>query len=230
LAIKLVRTLFLLTMKPLIIFDLDGTLYVFDDSNSVNFISSRFYAAIKNNAYNFLQKRLGTDLKRAKGIYETIKQEFDGEVSLGLETRYRIDRYEWFESTWNLNPGDFLKPENKKSLFDSLDAEIAILTAAPKVWASRALDYLGLAEYQNRLFTGEPDLRKPNPEVFKQICDSIGIPLENSVSIGDQVASDILPAKSLGMRTILVRSYSVEADYCIDSLERLPNLWRRIIR
>jgi HAD superfamily hydrolase (TIGR01549 family) len=149
---------------------------------------------------------------------------------LGLEERYGIDRYEWFGSTWNLNPKDFLKPDNKKPLFDSLDAKIAILTAAPRVWASQARDYLGLAEYQSMLFTGEPDLRKPNPEAFRQICDSVGIPPEKSISIGDQVASDILPAKTLGMKTILVRSYSDEADYCIDSLEDLSNLlWRTAI-
>lgn len=211
-------------MKPLTIFDLDGTLYVFD---SVNFTSSGFYATIKKNAYEFLQKRLEIDLERAKRVYETIKQDFNGEVSLGLEARYGIDRYEWFGYTWNLNPRDFLKQENKKPLFDSLDAKIAILTAAPRVWASRVLDYLGLAEYQGVLFTGEPDLRKPNPEAFKQVCDSVGIPPEKSISIGDQVASDILPAKALGMKTILVRSYSDDADYCIDFLEELPELLRR---
>ncbi len=215
-------------MKSLLIFDLDGTLYVFDNSNSVNFNSSKFYETIKINSYGFLQKKLNLDLEKAKKVYETIKQDFNGEISLGLEARYGIDRYEWFESTWNITPGDFLKQENKKPLFDSLDAEISILTAAPRIWASRTLDYLGLAEYQSRLFTGEPDLRKPNPGAFKQVCELIGIPPEKSISIGDQVASDILPAKAIGMKTILVRSYSNYADHCIDSVDDLPDLLRRV--
>ena len=215
-------------MKPLIIFDLDGTLYVFDNSNSVNFTSSKFYETIKNNAYRFLQKRLNTDLEGAKETYETIKRDFDGEVSLGLEERFGIDRYKWFEATWNLDPKDFIKQENRRTLVDSLGAEVSILTAAPRVWASRALDYLGLSEYQGMLFTCEPNLRKPNPIAFKQICDKVGIPPERTISIGDQVASDILPAKSLGMRTILVRAQSSEADYCIDSLDELPEVYRRL--
>lgn len=215
-------------MKPLIIFDLDGTLYTFDKSKDVGFFSSKFYESIKENAYKFLQERLQTDLEEAKKIYDTIKEDFDGELSLGLETRYGINRYEWFESTWNLDPANFIKQTNMKPLFDLLDTDIVILTAAPRAWASLALDYLGLGEYQTRLFTGEPDVRKPNPEAFKQICDSVGICPEKSISVGDQVTSDILPAKSLGMKTILVRSYSDKADHCIDSLEELPNLLKRI--
>jgi len=214
--------------KPLIIFDLDGTLYDFDNSNSVNFTSSRFYREIKNRAYAFLAAKLNIDMETAKDVYERIKQDFNGEVSLGVESQYGIDRYEWFGATWNLDPKDFLKRENRKSLLDSLEAEVAILTAAPRVWASRSLDYFGLSEYKNRLFTGEPDLRKPNPQAFKQICDAIGIPPKRTISVGDQVATDILPAKSIGMKTILIRSYSNDADYCTDSLEELPNIIRRI--
>lgn len=215
-------------MKPLIIFDLDGTLYDFDSSNSVNFTSSKFYGEIKNNAYDFLARRLNIGIDNAKVIYERIKQDFKGEVSLGLESRYCIDRYEWFGKTWNLDPNKFLRQENRKSLFKSLDAEVAILTAAPRVWAARVLDYLGLTEYQNRLFTGEPNLRKPNPRAFKQICDLVEIPPERTISVGDQVYSDILPAKSVGMKTVLIRSYSSSADYCIGSLGELPSLMRRI--
>jgi len=215
-------------MKPLIIFDLDGTLYVFDNSNSVNFASSKFYKTIKSNAYRFLQKRLNMGPEEAKETYEDIKRNFDGELSLGLEAKFGVDRYEWFEAVWDLNPRDFIKQKSRKELVDSLNAEVSILTAAPRVWASKALDYLGLPEYKRMLFTGESNLRKPNPVAFKQICDKAGIPPEKTVSIGDQVASDILPAKSLGMRTILVRTQSNEADYCINSLDELPEVYKNL--
>lgn len=217
-----------MSLYKLIIFDLDGTLYNFDNSDSVNFTSSKFYETIKNRAYDFLSKRFNLSIDDAKRVYEEIKTDFNGEVSLGLESRFKIDRYEWFQETWNLEPDKFIEPKDLDPLFKLLDSEIAILTAAPRVWASRVLDYLNLSEYQTRLFTGEPDLRKPNPLAFQQICDQLGIYPRLSVSVGDQVSSDILPAKALGMKTVLVRDYSKDADFCIGSLEELPAIIRRI--
>jgi FMN phosphatase YigB (HAD superfamily) len=214
----------------LIIFDLDGTLYSFDNGNSANFRSSKFYSAIKTKIYSFLSDRLKIDDKRARELYEEVKKEFNGEVSLGLEKKFGIDRYEYFNNTWNLSPSDFIEKNNLEPLIGSLGCEIAILTSAPRVWASAALDYLNLSKYKCNLFSGEPDLRKPDPRAFQIICDGLGYEIENSISIGDQVHSDIVPAKSLGMKTILIREKSEEADYCISSINELSEIIERIKR
>ncbi|MDO8460413.1 MAG: HAD family hydrolase [Nanoarchaeota archaeon] len=215
-------------MKPLIILDLDGTLYNFDNSNSVNFTFSKFYDEIKKKVYTFLSRKLGVGEDNAREIYESIKTEFNGEVSLGLEAKFCIDRYEFFGETWSLDPSRFIEKANRLPLIKSLDGEIVFLTSAPRVWASEVLKYLDLNDYQERLFTGEPNLRKPDPKIFLQICDRIDIPPQRSISVGDQVHSDILPAKSVGMKTVLVRGNSTEADYCINSVDELPELIRRI--
>ncbi len=215
-------------MKPLIILDLDGTLYNFDNSDSVNFTSSRFYGEIKKRVYTFLSKRLGITEDSAREIYESVKTEFKGEVSLGLESKFGIDRYEFFGETWNLDPSQFIERVNRLPLIQSLNGTTTFLTSAPKVWASEVLRYLNLGDYKKRLFTGEPNLRKPNPLVFKHICDSFGFSPLEAVSVGDQVHSDISPAKSIGMKTVLVRGNSAEADYCINSVDELPELLRRI--
>jgi len=104
---------------------------------------------------------------------------------------------------------------------------IVFLTSAPKVWAESVLEYLGLPQYRYDIFTGEPDIRKPNPLAFQQVCDFYNVLPENCISVGDQIRTDILPAKSLGMKTVLVGSKSDEADFCIDTIEQLPELVRR---
>lgn len=212
----------------LIIFDLDGTLYRFDNGNAKNFRSSKFYSAIKEKVYSFLSDRLKVSDKEAREVYEQIKEEFNGEVSLGLEKKYGIDRYEYFGNTWNLNPADFIEKNNLEPLIDSLGCEIAILTSAPRVWASAALDYLGLSRYKGKIFSGEPDIRKPDPRAFQIICGSLGYETGKSISIGDQVHSDIVPAKSLGMKTILIGEKSEEADYCIRSLDELSEIIKKV--
>lgn len=216
------------TNNPLLIFDLDGTLYTFDGNADGTFGSSRFYAAIKEKSYAFIAQRLKTTNKQAQTIYQDINKKFDGELSKGMEATYDIDRYDWFARTWDLQPKDFIAPANHSEMFKSLGCDIAVLTAAPRIWAARAIEYLGLANYTQHLYTGEPDLRKPNPAIFTKICDDMGYTPEQTLSIGDQVHSDIIPAKAAGLRTILVRSHSPEADYCVKSIDQLPGIITRL--
>lgn len=215
-------------MKPLIILDLDGTLYNFDNSDSMNFTSSRFYGEIKKRVCTFLSKRLGITEDSTRELYESVKTEFNGEVSLGLESKFGIDRYEFFGETWNLDPDQFIQRANRLPLIQSLNGTTTFLTSAPRVWASEVLKYLNLEGYQDRLFTGEPNIRKPNPLIFRQICDSFGFSPLEAISVGDQLATDITPARSLGMKTVLVRGNSAKADYCINSVDELPELLGRI--
>ncbi|MFH0870091.1 MAG: HAD family hydrolase [archaeon] len=215
-------------MDPLLVFDLDGTLHCFNRPLGVDFSSSSLYSEIKRRAHAFLARRLNVSAADAKCIYELLDKDFNGAISLGVESRHGIDRYEWFENTWNLDPKDFIEKTDHLPLFNSLEAKVSILTGAPRIWASKVLDYLNLGCYQGALFTGEPNLRKPNPLSFRMVCDAIRIPPENAFSVGDQVISDILPAKRIGMKTVLVRGYSAEADYCIGSINELPALMRSI--
>ena len=90
------------------------------------------------------------------------------------------------------------------------------------------MDYLNLGEYKKALFTGEPDIRKPSELAFKQVCDSLGFSPADCISIGDQIETDILPAKSIGMKTILTKNESPKADFCIKSLDELPKVLRII--
>ena len=209
-------------MISLIILDLDGTLYNFDGDSSLGFTASKFYKEIKNRAHCFLSRRLLISHEEAERVYEEVKKEFAGEVSLGLEAKFGIDRYTFFGNTWNLRPEDFVEKKDLLPLVKSIDGTASILTAAPRIWAEAVLEYLNLSEYTPNLFTGEPNLRKPNPLAFRRICDYFSVSPNDCVSIGDQIHSDILPVKALGLKTVLIRSKSSEADYCIDKLEELP--------
>ena len=63
---------------------------------------------------------------------------------------------------------------------------------------------------------------------FKQVCDSLGFPPTDCISLGDQVETDILPAKSIGMKTILIKKESPKADFCIKTLNELPKVLKLI--
>lgn len=51
-----------------------------------------------------------------------------------------------------------------------------------------------------------PPLRKPDVRVFSQAAERLKVAPQECVMVGDRIDDDIVPAKSLGMRTILFRT------------------------
>jgi len=205
-----------------LIFDMDGTLYQFDKGRNKDFGSSIFYSDLRQNIYQLFVKEFGFTESGAINEYKRIKETYS-HVSLGVEKEHGFNRYQFFENTWNLNPENYIgKNMALKDIFKILDGRVAVLTAAPRIWAEAALKYLGIYEFvKDKLFTGEPDLRKPNPEIFVKVAKSLGTAPENVYSIGDQEHSDIIPAKQIGMKTIIVGSKSEHADYQINTINEL---------
>lgn len=206
------------------IFDMDGTLYTgFDKGKSTDFSCSGFYADLKEKAASFFMTRFSLSREEAQKEYERIKTKYKGEVSLGLEWERGIDRYDYFANTWNLEPELYIeKDENLPELMEQMRGRIALLTAAPRIWAVNVLSFLKLEQaFGDLVYTGEPNIRKPDPLAFKQIVESFDVPPEFVFSIGDQEESDIIPAKSLGMKTIRIgKNIKSSADYTADDLKK----------
>lgn len=214
-----------ITMK--FIFDLDGTLYNFDDLEGKKFYESRFYGKIKENIYSFLCDRLKYSNEQIKLELEFADKNYSSEYSLYFESKFGISRYDYFEYCFNLEPKEFIKKNSDlPKLFKQIQGNALILTAAPKAWASKALDFLDLTQYVgDLLITGEPNIRKPNPEVFRQALNVLNAKPENTISIGDQEHSDIIPAKSIGLKTAIIGKSNF-ADYELKDVNEMIKLVR----
>lgn len=68
------------------------------------------------------------------------------------------------------------------------------------------------------IFTGEPDLRKPNPAIIRQVADLLGASYGKTWSVGDQEHSDIIPAKKIGLKTMRIGSPPTAADLCVPDI------------
>ena len=204
------------------IFDMDGTLYSLGEGG---FAKSRFKEDAYKRAPIFIAERLGESLESALEKFKFLDVKYNGDVSIGIEKEFGVSRYEYFERVWSPNPADYIKKICLRETMSYFKGKSAILTAATRCWAKKVLEYLEIYEqYKDALFTGEPDIRKPNPLAFKQVLDYFNIPPEQAVSIGDQEENDIIPAKSLGIKTVIIRGKSINADFCIESLEELIKL------
>lgn len=186
-----------------IIFDMDGTLYTLDASD---FRSSKLGQKVMSNIMLFLKDRFGDDETQAMERYNAIKKQYGEDFSIAIEKGYGIPRMEYFAYVWDIEALTFVQQVgNVAAVLHKLPVQSGILTAAPRVWADRVMEFLKIKDHiGNAIFTGEPDLRKPNPLAFQQFVDYWKIPPEKIVSIGDQEKSDILPAKQLGMKTVRI--------------------------
>jgi HAD superfamily hydrolase (TIGR01549 family) len=199
-----------------IIFDMDGTLYFFDQKKESHFVSSKFGKTIEKNCVNFLAKEFSLAENQAVKFYQELKKRYQGEVSLGLEKDYGIDRSRYFAETWNLNAAEFIESSQELvEMFSLLTIKTGVLSAAPRIWVDRVLNYLAIRHFfEEAIFTGDPDIRKPDPQAFQQLSDFWKINPENIASVGDQETSDILPAKELGMTTVRIgQEIDTAADF-----------------
>lgn len=53
---------------------------------------------------------------------------------------------------------------------------------------------------------------KPDPAPFGVVCERLGVKPEQAMFVGDSIAKDLTPAKSLGMITVLVESGEPDGD------------------
>lgn len=202
--------------KEGIIFDMDGTLYSFDKGQVNTHSASSFGKAIMTKVTLFFQNEFSLTETEALKMFQEMNERHKGEVSLGLEKEFGIPRSRYFGITWDLDPSEFLEKDDVLiQTLSELEVQIGVLTAAPNIWTERVLEFMQLDRiFGSSVFTGEPDLRKPNPLAFMQLCEYWALDPNNIISIGDQEHSDILPAKSVGMTTVRIGSEVVtEADF-----------------
>ncbi len=188
-----------------VVFDMDGTLYNFPDG--ATFTQTPFGQAIGRNVERFIGQEFELDEAAAQERATELSVQFNGEMSLGLEQTFGIDRMRFFAETWDLDPREFIvgRPDLRTALESIDSAELRVLSAAPRIWVDRALGFLGVLDmFEDRIFTGEPDIRKPLPEAFRRAIGAKVVDPARTVSIGDQEHTDILPARLVGMKTVRI--------------------------
>lgn len=200
--------------ETMFIFDLDGTLYDLDGVPGTKFGDSRLCSDVIVSTKVVIADLLDADEESAEEVFDYIMCTYSGELSIGLEAEYGLDRYDYFARTWNKEPSKYIEPSGDiAGMLAPFAGRSALLSAAPRVWVDGVLNFLGLKDvFGSRVYTAEPDLRKPNPEIFKLIARELGTEPGRCVSIGDQNHSDIVPAKETGMLTALIGPEQLDAD------------------
>ncbi len=215
-------------MKKIIIFDLDGTLY---ELKGDSYDKSLLKKEVVKNAEKYITKKLRVSNFEAKKILIEIKKKYNEGISIGLEKEYGLSRYDYFNNVWDINASKLVRYD--ASLCKTLNKlsknyELIILSDAPRVWMQNVFKALKIGKYfkKNNIFSGESDIRKSFGNAFEYILRIKKVKPENCISVGDQLNTDILPAKKLGMKTIYINKKikKSDADFTIKNINFIYSL------
>jgi putative hydrolase of the HAD superfamily len=85
----------------------------------------------------------------------------------------------------------------------------------------RIIEGLGIASYFEAIFnSAETGVEKPHPRAFQNVLASIG-EMKDVWVIGDSITVDVNGAKSVGLRSVLVRKPHPDADVFCQSLHEV---------
>ncbi len=89
--------------------------------------------------------------------------------------------------------------------------QIGIITNGNSLLQNRKLDLTGLRLCTDlSIISGDEDVHKPHPELFRRAAARLGIAPENCVYIGDHPINDIQGATSAGMRAIYLNTRELD--------------------
>lgn len=110
---------------------------------------------------------------------------------------------------------------------------LGVFTSLPRQVLVETLYLLGLQATDFMLLSGDDVVNgKPHPEGFERIIQLSRVPAKQIIFIGDSEFKDIIPAKGVGMKTILVRSKNKSdvADYSCGDFKGLLEIIKRLLQ
>jgi FMN phosphatase YigB (HAD superfamily) len=200
--------------EPLVILDMDGTLYGLDGENG-GFQNSTKERHLTNAFTAYIQQQepnLNPDEARqvfAQSLHHPIGP------SLFLAERYDIHREDTFDPIWSMLDAEVIVGNPPHVVPDVLfeirhrSCGIMLLTAAPQVWQQKVFKQLGLSPYDfdDVMTTEEFPSKKAVFETMRDLS-----PAMKAISVGDSGSSDIEPARTVGFQAIHIRNGTTFAN------------------
>ena len=205
-----------------ILFDLDETLYP---------AKSGLMQVIGDRILLYMILRLGIPADDATSRKRQYYQLY-GTSLRGLMLDYNIDPEEFLHFVHDVNPADFFGPSPPLDrMLHELPLRKVIFTNSDVSHSERVLNTLQVRPHFEMIFdTHSVHYRtKPDPIAYEQVLDKLGIPGEACIMVEDK-ARNLIPAKDLGMTTILVGdSPSPAVDHSVPTIFHVENVIKNLL-
>ncbi|MFH1915908.1 MAG: HAD family hydrolase [Nanoarchaeota archaeon] len=216
-------------MTQLVIFDCDGTLYRQPDCS---FKKSPFWQEVKDISAKLLADS-GFPASNAEQTVEDWVHEYKGELSQAFVDHGITDQMSYFARTWGaIDPLKYIVDPLNPAAIEQIaknGLKVAILSAAPLVWTRNVLESLSvLPFFEDAIWSGEGDIRKPHPESFYQVIDAMDVSSLDTTVVGNEEEMDIIPARNLNLYTVCMNPYGRKtvADHSIAHINEICEVFR----
>ena len=213
-------------------FDVGGIIY------SDEVFKKAIFAAIENYA--------GTiDPTRFENVYEAHLKSHSGSLRSKLCMEFfgsldlKKEIMEFATARWNFEPSD-LYSDAKATINELREAglKIGLVANQPKS-AVDSLKRDGIFDLVDFLgISAVVGLEKPDPKFFELALNKLGTKADETIHIGNRLDTDVLPAKSLGMKTVWIlrgeaNTTPSNADLAVPdivakNLENIPELIEKL--
>jgi putative hydrolase of the HAD superfamily len=156
-----------------------------------------------------------------KALAKELRQEYIrkyGSTLRGLMVDYNLDPKQYLEYVHDVGVEKKLSSNPALAeLLGSIHGGRAIFTSGHLPHAQKVLRCLGVEQFFSQIFdiTFTRYIPKPNPEPYLQILAHLGLCGKDCMMIED-LPANLLPAKDLGMTTVLVGKDAGEVDGFVD--------------
>ncbi len=204
-----------------------ATIFLIDLDDTVYPASSGLWLAIRQRIDLFVAQKLNLPVEEASTIRRDLFYKYSTTLR-GLQAMYQVDDEEYFRFVHDVPVESYLAPDLElKETLQAYPQQKVIFTNADCTHARRVLAALGLEGCFERIIDVHvlQPYCKPMPEAFQAAFDLLEADPRRCVLIDDTL-SNLVSAKSFGMRTIWVTQKPPDpaADSRIAVLKELPNV------
>ena len=185
--------------EPILLFDLDGTLYPIDCG---------YIEESRENIFNYMtEKGFAKSPENAKEIWWPLFRKYNQSIRGLRAGGYQINEGEYWDYVRRGMEKYFSKDDNLRNLLTSIEVDKYIFTNCHEIQAGQLLEILGIKDCFKGIFgagfMGEHC--KPEKEVFLKVFDALDADA-SQLTLFEDSYKNLVTAKSLGMSTVFIES------------------------
>lgn len=194
---------------------------VFFDTSDTLYHSPDFKKAQSRQPVIQLSKRRDITLEEAKELFSKTKEELKSRMvhvpKVAVMMELGVSRLEMQESLAEIDPRDFLQPDEKlNAVLKGLGGrfELGVITNVLRKFLDNILDALGVDKTCFKYIVSVDNTvnSKPHEEPFLKAIELSGLEPSECVYVGDSFTKDMIPARKAGMKTVWVSQEAVEDE------------------
>ncbi len=209
-------------MIPIILFDLDNTLYT-EESGIFDLIDQRMS--------EWLITRLNVPASEVRDFRKKYFLKY-GTTLRGLMLHHQVDPMDFLNFVHDVPVKEFLSADLElRSVLEQIQSRKIVFTNSDEAHSNRILDALGVRDLFEKIFdiAAMGFIPKPNAEAYQAVLNYAKARPEECLLIDDMIRN-LKPAEELGMQTILIGTGEIADDkqHVIANIKDLNEVLRKI--